>query len=134
MDPKMTAGLSQSSTTMKFSCERSIRDVAAASARSRYLCPPPLEKPPNEPPPLRLLPPLLWLFRQFWYSCDAAPKVLRVSLQSPGPPPLPQRKSIRPTATMNIQKKILASSEPLKVVGSASRCSAARWPGGRRKA
>src|SRR5206468_13025497 len=102
--------------------------------RRRYLCPPPLENPPNEPPPLRELPPLLWLFRQFWYSSNAAPKVLRVSLQSPTPPPLPQRKRIRTTATMNIQKKILPSSEPLKVVGSASRCSAARCSGARRKA
>src|SRR6187431_2834318 len=118
---------------MMFSCETDPCS-ATSPAPSRYLCPPPVEKPPNEPPPLRELPPLLWLLRQFWYSCDAAPKVLRVSLQSPGPPLLPQRNSIRTTATTNIQKKILASSDALKVVGSASRCSAARLSGARRKA
>src|SRR3954447_12243959 len=129
----MIAGLSHSYVIAVLLVEKE-SSARGSVRRRRYLCPPPLENPPNEPPPLRELPLLLWLFRQFWYSSDAAPKVLRVSLQSPAPPPLPQRKRISTTAMMNIQKKILPSSEPLNVVGSASRCSAARCSGARRKA
>ena len=57
-----------------------------------------------------------------------------VSLQSASAPSLPQRNSISTTAPTNIHKKTLASSDPLKAVGNASRCKAARLSAASRNA
>ena len=100
-----------------------------------HLWPPPLEKPPNEPPPVRKPPPLLWLLRQFWYSCEASPKVLRVSLQSAAAAAAAAAKQQQHQDDDEDPEEDLDEQRaPLNVVGSASRWSAARCAGARRKA